>query len=74
LARLAISRKHMQYEWAEEEARLKAKVNEINRQLRETRRAVAIPEMFQKVAETRLRPDVYGADGGDGAAIRADGP
>jgi hypothetical protein len=58
---LATSRKRMQYEWAEEEARLKARVTEINRQLHETRRAITFPKIFQKVAETRLGRDVHGA-------------
>ena len=57
MARLTSLRKPMQYEWAEEEARLKAKVTEINRQLHETRRLVTFPEMFQKVAEARLDLD-----------------
>jgi hypothetical protein len=60
-ARLMTLRKRKQYEWAEEEARLKAKVTEINRQLHDTRRPITFPEMFQKVAETRLGPDVYDA-------------
>ena len=52
MARLTTLRKRKQYEWAEEEACLKARVTEINRQLHETRRAITFPEMFQKVAET----------------------
>jgi hypothetical protein len=60
-AQLATLRKRMQYEWVEEESRLKARVTEINRQLHATRRAITFPEMFENVAETRLGADVCGA-------------
>ena len=60
-ARPANFRERMRYEWAEEQARLKAKVTEISRHLRETPRSISFPEMFQKVGETRSRPDVCGA-------------
>ncbi len=61
LAKLTTLRKRQQYEWATEEENLKARINEINRQLSQLRRAVTFPEMFQKVAEMRLGPDVYRA-------------
>ncbi len=61
LAKLTTLRKRKQYEWAEEEENLKARISEINRQLSQLRRAVTFPEMFQKVAELRLGPDVYRA-------------
>ncbi len=59
LAKLTTLRKRQQYEWATEEENLKARISEINRQLSQLRRAVTFPEMFQKVAEMRLGPDVY---------------
>ena len=55
-ARLAKLRKRMQYEWAEEEAPLEARVTEINRQLHETRRAITFPLMSQKLAELSRCP------------------
>jgi ribosomal protein S4 len=61
LAKLTTLRRRKQYEWAAEEENLKARINEINRQLSQLRRAVTFPEMFQKVAEMRLGADVYRA-------------